>query len=272
MLDWIVPDSITVSPTVYIVLTMCATLLIGFSKAGFGGGIGVLATPLFLIALPDQSHIALSLILPLLIVCDIATLRHFPKEWHPRSYWLLLGGTILGLGVGLYFLLLFSRKDVDGDRWIRLIVGVVSILFCVMKIIPRKTKKELFEPGWKTGTLVGVLAAFTSMVAHAAGSLISMFLLPQKLDRRIFVGTCTRYFLTLNLLKVPCYLLATALSEGKDYITFSTLKWDLWLIPFGIAGVAFGAWLNKRMDGKIFTAIIYIFLAIAGVRMIYTSI
>jgi uncharacterized membrane protein YfcA len=270
-MSWIIPDTASVSPWIYVSFAVAATLLIGFGKAGFGGGIGVLATPLFLIALPGQGHLALSLMLPILIVCDLATLRHFPREWHPRSYWRLLGGTFVGLGAGLACLLWFSRADVDGDRHIKIVVGVVSLVFCVMKILPQQKVKGAYVPGWKVGSLVGFFAGLTSMVAHAAGSLITMFLLPQRLDRRVFVGTTARYFLTLNILKVPCYLLAGALSSGHKYITWETLKLDLWLFPVGIVGVAAGAWLNKRVGARLFTAVIYIFLAITAVRMIYTS-
>ena len=38
-MSWIIPDSATVSLAVYLPVAVSATLLIGFSKGGFGGGI-----------------------------------------------------------------------------------------------------------------------------------------------------------------------------------------------------------------------------------------
>jgi len=270
-MDWIVPHVVRagISPGSYVLLACAATLLIGVSKGGFGGGVGVLATPLFLIALPG--NVTLSLVLPLLIVCDVFTWGHFPRDWHPRSYWSLGSGTAIGLMLGLFALLWFAREDVDGDRWIRLIVGCVSLTFCVVqgyRVLRRRPGR--FRPGIGAGAAMGVVCGFTTMVAHAAGVFVDMYLLALRLDKRAFVGTCARYYLTFNLLKVPLYLLAGALAQ-EDYITFQTLKWDLWLFPLCPLGVALGAWLNRRMSGKTFTLIIYFALAATGAKLLWET-
>jgi uncharacterized protein len=272
-MNWIVPEGALVSPLTYILVALAATLLIGFSKGGFGGGVGVLATPLLLLVLPG--NIALSLLLPLLIVCDIATLRHFPRNWGSKSYKLLLPGTLVGLFGGLAFLVWFADAE-NGERAIRLIIGIVALGFVALKIAgPRlrvfitREVREHQPPGWKTGVIAGLIAGFTTMVAHAAGAIVNMFLLSQKLDPQKFVGTCARFFLTVNASKIPLYVLASFISE-KEFMTWQTLKWDLWLVPVCPIGVALGAWLNKRLDAKIFTLIIYILLAITGIKMIFS--
>jgi uncharacterized membrane protein YfcA len=222
-----------------------------------------------LLVLPGP--VALSMTLPLLIVCDIFTLRHFPHDWHPRSFRLMAGGTVIGLGIGLWLLLWFARANVNGDRWIRLTVAATALLFCALKTWQGFHRGAgSFRPGWTIGTLTGILAGITTMVAHAAGLLVNMFMLAQRLDQRRFVGTCARYYLTFNTAKVPLYVLATFLAE-KDYITWTTLKWDLWLVPLCPIGVALGAWLNRRMSGRVFTLVIYALLAVTAARMLWTS-
>ena len=266
-MSWIIPDGVEVAPGVYMLTVVAAVLLIGFSKGGFGGGVGVLATPLFLLVLPFNT--ALSMILPLLIVCDIFTLRHFPRDWHPRSFWLIAGGTIVGLVIGVFALRYFAREDVDGERWVKLIVAVTALLFCGIQAVRAIRKKASlpFKPGIVVGTVTGVICGITTMIAHAAGAVVNMFLVAQRLEPRKFVGTCARYYLTFNSTKVPLYLLLTAASD-KPYITWQTLKWDLWLVPFCPIGVAVGAWLNKRMSGRVFTLLIYVFLGITGLKML----
>ena len=54
---------------------MCAVLLMGVAKAGFGGGIGIIATPLLALAMPVAD--AAALMLPLLIACDVFAIRHY---------------------------------------------------------------------------------------------------------------------------------------------------------------------------------------------------
>ena len=270
--DWIVPTPCLVdSGSLYVFIALCATFLIGVSKGGFGAGTGLLATPLLLMVLPG--NVALSVQLPILIACDAFTLRHFPRDWERRSLLLLIPGTILGLGIGLGALLWFARENVNGDPWIRLVVGIVALAFCVLQWIPsRNGSNSLFRPGPRLGHLVGLLSGFTTMVAHAAGPLVTMFLLPQGLDRKRFVGTCARYFLGLNISKLPLYFLATFLASKTHYLTRQTLLWDLWLLPFCPIAVALGAWLNRRVSARVFTIVIYVFLFITGLQMIVKSV
>lgn len=271
-MEWIMdPEILRVPLWQYMLLAAAATLLIAVSKGGFGGGMGTLATPMLLLAIP--AHVALSLVLPLLIVCDFFTLRQFPKDWRPKAYWLLFPGTFLGLFAGLYALVVFARADVQGDRWIRLTVGVVALLFCILQAIryfrirTGRTETTSFKPGPVSGTLTGLTAGFTTMIAHAAGAIFDMFLLAQRMPPSQYVGTCARIYLTFNTIKVPFYIAATMLAE-KDYISLETLKWDLWLVPLCPLGVALGAWLHRRISARIFLLIIYVVLGFTGIKMI----
>jgi uncharacterized membrane protein YfcA len=266
--SWLIPDCITVSPALYLAAVSAAVLLTGFSKGGFGGGLGVLATPLLMLVLP--ANVALAMMLPILIVCDLFTLRQFPGEWDPRSFWHIAGGTTAGIAAGTVFLVYFGRPGVDGDRWLKFIVGGVSLAFCLLKfwrVLRPEAAGPDRPPGLPASSLIGLVCGITTMLAHAAGQIVSLYFLSQRLDRRVFVGTTARYYLTFNTLKIPFFFLAGALS-ARPYITFDTLKWELWLIPLCALGVAAGAWLNRRMTGAVFTAAVYALLFLTAVRMI----
>jgi uncharacterized membrane protein YfcA len=264
-----VPAGATAGTAGYLAAAIGATLITGLSKAGFGGGLGVIATPLMMMVLP--ANVAISMMLPLLIVCDILTLRHFPREWDRATFRGIAGGTCLGLVCGLGLLLLFASSRVDGERWIRLIVGSVSILFCLLRVLRLRWRRGAPAaqpvPAVAAGLPLGMAAGTVTMVAHAAGPIVDIYLLLRKVDRARFVGTAARYYLTFNTVKIPLYLLASVLAQ-RDYITFSTLRWDLWLLPFCPVGVAAGAWLNRRLTGKAFTTCIYVLLFVTGVRML----
>lgn len=95
MVNWFLPDCLRAEPIFYILAAMAAIFLTGFSKGGFGGGLGVISTPLLLLVLPGPE--AISMMLPLLIVCDFFTLRQFPKQWDRDSFRWFVGGACIGL-------------------------------------------------------------------------------------------------------------------------------------------------------------------------------
>ena len=62
-------------PPYFWLAAITAVLIVGIAKAGFGGGIGFVATPL--IALTISVADAAALLLPLLIIIDFLSIRHY---------------------------------------------------------------------------------------------------------------------------------------------------------------------------------------------------
>ena len=94
-------------------------------------------------------------------------------------------------------------------------------------------------------------------LAHAAGPIIALYLLPQKLDRQLFVGTCAIYFFILNNAKLPAYYLSGLFGNVS-------LATTLQLTPLLVAGAAVGFWLNKRMNDRVFSTIVYAVTFVLG--------
>ena len=67
--------------------------MIGVSKAGFGGGTGILVMPV--LALMIDPRESLGLMLPLLLSCDIMSLYFFWGQWETRNLALLSSGAAL---------------------------------------------------------------------------------------------------------------------------------------------------------------------------------
>src|SRR5260221_280413 len=51
----------------------------------------------------------------------------------------------------------------------------------------------------------GAFAAASSTLAHAAGPIISLYLLPMGIGRDLFIGTGAIYFFIVNTAKLPVY-------------------------------------------------------------------
>ena len=71
--------------------------LTGVSKAGFGGGIGMIVVPMFTHFRSARNVIGL--MLPLLFSTDIFSLFHYWKQWHRQSVTRLILGSLLGITV-----------------------------------------------------------------------------------------------------------------------------------------------------------------------------
>ena len=104
-------------------------------------------------------------------------------------------------------------------------------------------------------------AGLTSTIAHAAGPIVAMFLLSQRLDKRKFVGTSLVYFVFGNCLKLGPYVWLGIV----DLESISTLPY---LAPAVLAGTLLGAWMNRRLPARAFSAVIYAVVFATGVRLV----
>ncbi len=276
-MDWIVPGGADVQLSLYIPIAVFAMLMTAVSKGGFGGGAGVVSTPLLMTQLPAAA--AAGMWLPLLIACDVCSLRAYPRQGNWRAIALLAPWTLAGIIVGRS---LFGFID---GQWIKLIVGLLGVTFIVLQVIRRweqrytEHRERPWRPHWYQAMPFGLAAGVSTALAHAAGGIVTMFLLPQKLEPRQFVGTCVRYYLIFNSVKVPIFLIkvpvflggADPLITTDPLITPATLKAGLWLVPLAPLGVWFGAWLNRRLAADTFNVLIYGILAVTSVSLVVRS-
>ncbi len=85
--------------------------------------------------------------------------------------------------------------------------------------------------------------------------MIVIFLLPQRLTKRTFVGTTIKYFFVGNLVKLIPYC-TEGLMTGKNVGT------SLVLVPCVAVGAALGVWLNRKFSDRAFRLVVYL-LALA---------
>jgi uncharacterized protein len=233
-----------------------AMILIGVSKAGFGGGVAAIATPFM--ALTISVADAAAILLPILIVADLFSLRHYWNIYDRRSLTLMIPGAIVGIALGAFFFGYFS----DNERTLKIILGAISLLFVVYQVARSFVLGALLKskPSALAGVLLGGAAGFTSTLAHAGGPPATIYLLPQQLPRQLFVGTNVIFFFILNLVKLVPYGALGLLRVGN----ISTI---LILAPLTFLGVQLGVWLNRRFSDRWFTYIIYAMLLVTGLEL-----
>ncbi|MCG3197316.1 MAG: hypothetical protein GHCLOJNM_01801 [bacterium] len=244
----------------WIVSGLCV-ILVGIAKAGFAGGIGVIATPLLsLVMSPTQ---AAAILLPLLCGCDAVSIYFYRRVFAVRSLKELLPGSALGIALGALTIAYFQGKPEVAEKSLKMLIGWISILFVIYQVGRAWIQEELerYHPkGWH-GWLLGGSAGFTSALAHAGGPPVAMYLLPQHLDRRLFVGTTVWLFAAINAMKlVPYWWLGLFPKEN--------LEMSFFLMPLVPVGVGLGVWMNRAMNEMVFSRIVYTLLFLTGIQLI----
>ena len=238
-------------------LVFLAVLLIGVTKSGFGAGVGLMIVPMTVVAmghLPGGAEATLGLMLPLLIVGDVIAVGQYRRLVNFKIVRRLLPGTVLGILVGGWLLLVFKRQPQQLlTALIKIEIGLESVgLVGLHWYRTWRAGTELkFRPSMVRSSAVGAFAGASSTLAHAAGPIIALHLLPQKLDRQVFVGTCAVYFFLVNMAKVPVY--AWSAHQFHPDILLLSLK----LAPLVFVGAGFGFWVTRRMNDQLFSKIVY---------------
>jgi uncharacterized membrane protein YfcA len=238
----------------FFVAIALAAFLVGFSKGGIGGAMGVLITPLTALVIPIEQTIGL--LLPILILGDMFALAAHWRRWDQRRIWVLLGGALLGVTLGTFILTNISSFI------LRRGLGVLVIIFVLYRLFERRILGALrYQARSWHAVLAGSLAGFTSTLAHAGGPPITIYLLMQDLEPGVFVATSVLFFAALNWIKVPYYLYA-------GLIDFTTLLKLVWLVPL----VPLGVWLGKRLVERVnkiwFDRVITFLLLITGILLL----
>jgi uncharacterized membrane protein YfcA len=175
----------------------------------------------------------------------------------------LLPGTAVGVVLGGLLLWWFHQHADLVGALIRLEIGFECLLLLSMHYYRQwRGLQTRLLPEPARGTLTGAFAGVSSTLAHAAGPIIAMYLLPLRPPRRLFVGTCALYFAMLNSAKLPAYFMSGMFASISPRLL-------LMLAPLVFAGAAAGFWVNRRMSDRLFTQIIYAGTLVLGLYLLW---
>lgn len=239
------------------VLLHLGAAIIGLGKSGFGGGTGILTTPLFALALGGRS--AVGVMLPLLIVCDIfvLSLSYYRRNIDKDTVSVLLPSMLVGIAFGLPVL------NIMPDAAFKRFIGLLALFFaaaqaykdfCLKIDKPVKFNRLL-------GFALGFGAGFASAIAHQGGVFTTMYMLPQRLPNAVFVGTSTLLYFVANTSKILPYW-------RMGLINGQSLWLGVQLLPSVAIGVLLGMWLNRVLSQQAFSKVILLLVALTALRLI----
>ena len=234
-----------------------AVIIVGLSKGGFGGGVSILGVPIIALVIPPVE--AAAIMLPVLIVMDMVAVVHWRGVWDRRSVALLLPSTMVGLVVA------WAVAAYVTDAAVRLIIGVIALVFTLDYIFRRKSRTEARPHNAAKGWFWGTIGGFTSFVSHAGGPPISMYLLPLRLEPGVMAGTIVLIFAVNNFVKLVPYAMLGQFSAA--HLAASAV-----LLPLAPISTWLGARLVRLVSFETFYRISYAALFVIGLKLLWEGV
>lgn len=244
-----------VAPWWFLVFGCLSAVIFGMGKVGFGGGVGILAVPVMIVAC-DDAELAVGLMLPLLIAADYIGVVAWWRTWQLKPLLLMAPGAAAGIAAGGMCLWWFGELPA-GEAILKLCIGLIAGGFVILRVARRRPAATPFRPGLRHGTLAGLILGISSTLAHAAGPVAVMYLLTQQLGKKRFVATSVILFWAVNQAKLVPYGLLGMINTGS-------LTLGLWLVPAVLLGAGLGKYLNRRLGERNFNGVIYALLALTA--------
>lgn len=242
----------SIDPFVFSVAAL-TVLLISFLRGAFGGGFAVLGIPVLALVMdPLQAG---ALLAPLFPIVDIAAFRAWPPKTSSKpDLRVLLPGLVVGLGAGWLIL-----RDVD-PHLVQGLIGAVTVGFVALWATggAQAASRPLSAPA---ALAAGFGSGVTSMVAHAGGPPLALYLLRRGLSKETYAGTNSMFFTVGNLLKAGPWLIVVP-------PTAATWTMVVLCLPMVGLGVWAGWAMHQRLNQAVLFRICYGLLALTGLRLL----
>ena len=248
----------TFTPLEWMLLAVAA-FAVGAAKSGMPA-FGPIPAALFATVLPAKA--STGAVLGLLLVGDLIAVRmyHAHADWTilRRLFPTVVAGVLLGV-VALWF---------ADDAAVRRIIGATLILLVVLRVVLMIRQRRAREqpqpvpPG--LAYVFGPLGGFTTMVANAAGPVMTLYFVASRLPVQAILGTAAWFFLLVNAFKVP-------FSVGLGLMTAQSLLLNLLLVPALLVGALGGRAVARRISPLWFERIVLVLTLVSGTYLLIAA-
>ena len=231
-----------------------AIILYGIAKSGLGGSMTLISVPLMTIVMPLNQ--ALGIILPILIFSDFIAVYKYRKEFDLGTLKLMVPFAAIGIIIGSFTFSYFS------EELLKFLIGSMGFLFAGHYFFLKKNKEKKSEKNFLKGGVCSIIAGFTSFCVHAGGTPTSIYLLPLRMKKEIYVGTRIFFFTFVNLIKLPLYI-------NLSMTNLVSFKQSVLLFPVALIGIIIGYNLLKIIEEKLFYNILYFLIFISSSKLVF---
>jgi uncharacterized membrane protein YfcA len=254
MNDWIQSHTLLPSGGWILLLALFGALCIGLSKSGLAG---TATLNVVLMAKIFGAKPSVGIVLPMLIVADFMgfLINRGGGSW--KQILPMIPPAIVGVFAGWFLL-----DQVDNGT-ARIVIGVLILALLAFNVVLNRRREQLLALTrhrtftWGMGWVAGV----STMLANAAGPVMTVYLLAQRLEKKEHLGVFCRFFLFINLFKLP-------FSGSLGLVTEKSLMTNAVLLPGVIAGIVLGWQILKRIKQDAFESVLAWLTAFAAVWLI----
>ena len=258
MLDWIQGHTLLPADGWILLLALFGALCIGLSKSGLAG---TATLNVVIMARIFEGNTSVGIVLPMLIVADFMGFLINRKGGSWRQILPMVPAAVIGVLIGWVAGKFFL--DPDDKQTPRIVIGVLILALLAFNVLLHHRREQLMAlTRHRTFTWgMGFISGVTTMLANAAGPVMTVYLLAQRLEKKEHLGVFCRFFLFINLFKLP-------FSGNLGLVTGPSLMTNLVLLPGVIAGIVLGWQILKRIKQDAFESVLAWLTAFAAVWLI----
>ncbi|CAH0281343.1 hypothetical protein SRABI27_03783 [Pedobacter sp. Bi27] len=233
------------------VVSFIATLV----RSTFGFGESLIAVPFFILYLPMDIAVPLSVLISILVALVVVVQDH--KQVHFESAKWLIIFAVLGIPFGLLILIY------GNEFWVKIGLGLLIIAYALYAIFGKNAltlktdnKLWLFICGFLSGVLGGAYGV--------NGPPLVVYGNMRNWSAKHFRATLQAYFLPVSFIGSLGYF-------AKGLITIEVLKYFLISLPAVFPAIFLGRYLNHNISGNSFFKYVYFGLILIGIFLIVNT-
>jgi len=233
---------------VVIAISFIATLV----RSTFGFGESLVAVPLFVLVIPIDLAVPLSVLISVFVALVVVIQDH--REIHFNSAKWLIIYAFLGIPIGLLILVY------GNEYWVRIGLGMLIIGYSLYSIAAKNSLRlEHDSRGWLF--IFGFLSGIFGGAYGVNGPPLVMYGNARGWSAKHFRATLQAYFLPASLLGIAGYAF-------RGLLGWPVLKLFLLSLPAVIPAIFLGRYFNRRLHGASFFKYVYWGLIVIGSLLI----
>lgn len=233
------------------VVSFLATIV----RSTFGFGESLIAVPLFILFVPIDTAVPLSVLISILVALVVVIQDHSQIHFNSAK-WLIIFA-ILGIPLGLLILIY------GNEFWVKIGLGLLIILYALYAIFGKNSlslktdsKLWLFICGFVSGVLGGAYGV--------NGPPLVVYGNMRNWSAKHFRATLQAYFLPASFIGAIGYF-------AKGLITLEVLKYFLISLPAVFPAIFLGRYLNHKINDSSFFKYVYFGLIAIGAFLIVNT-